>query len=90
VTDRDPLKIRAAKWAGTALRVGGRPAVTLGRMVPGVAGAAAISVGAGVIVGHVFGHGLALWVGLVVGGVFAVRIGAEINAPVPVPPRDPD
>jgi len=87
--DRPPLKIRAAKWAGTVLRVGRRPVATLGRMLPGVAGAAAIAVGSGELAGHVFGRGLALWVGLVVGGVFLVRIGAEVNAPVPAP-RPPD
>lgn len=80
-----PLKIRAAKWAGTVLRVTRRPVVALFRSLPGVAGAAAIAVGAGELAGHVFGHGLALWVGLVVGGAFAVRIGAEINAPAPAP-----
>jgi hypothetical protein len=87
--DRLPLKIRAAGWAGTAIRLTRRPA-RAARALPGVAGAAAIAVGAGELTGHVFGHGLALWAGLAVGGVFALWLGRELNAPPPAarPPDD--
>jgi hypothetical protein len=46
--------------------------------VPGVAGAAMVSLGAGEFAGHVFGHGLAPWVGIVVGGVFALVLDRRI------------
>lgn len=42
--------------------------------LPGVAGAAAVSVCAGFAASHVFGHGLAPWVGGLVGGVFALAL----------------
>lgn len=71
-----PLKLRAAHWAGTLVRVL-RP---LGRVVPGVAGAAAVAVGLGQVAGHVFGHRLAWWVALTLAGLFALWFGAEVNA----------
>jgi len=46
--------------------------------VPGVAGAAAVSLSAGEFAGHVFGHGLTPWVGLAVGGVFALLLDRRI------------
>jgi hypothetical protein len=64
--------------------------VAFGRSLPGLTGATAVSVGAGEITGHVFGRGLAPWVALVVAGVFALWIGASLNAAPPLPPRPPD
>ena len=75
-----------ATIAGTLVRVL-RP---LGRVLPGVAGAAAVAVGLGQVAGHVFGHGLALWAGLAVGGGFALWFGAEMNRTPPAPRRDDD
>ena len=89
MSDRIPLKIRAAKWAGTVLRVTRRPAVALFRSLPGLAGAALAGLGGGEVAGHVFGRGLTPWVACVIAAVFLVRIGAEINAPAPTP-RQPD
>lgn len=60
------LAVAAGKLAGHALRVR--------RTVPGVAGAAAVSVCAGGLAGHVFGHGLAPWTGGLVGGVFLLLL----------------
>ena len=77
------LKLRVARWAGTLVRVL-RP---FGRVVPGLAGAAALSVGLGQVAGHVFGHGLTWWVALAAGGVFVLWFGAELNR-VPPPVRD--
>ena len=42
--------------------------------VPGLAGAGAVAVCAGEVTGHVFGHGLAPWVGGLVGGVFLLLL----------------
>lgn len=82
--DPRPLRIRAAFWAGTLIRV-------LRQVLPGLAGAAALSVGAGELAGHVFGRGLSPWVALVIAGLFALWFGAEINASPPAPRReDPD
>lgn len=77
-----PLKIRAAIWAGTAVRVGRQ-------VLPGVAGAAAVSVGLGELAGHLWGHGIAPWVALPLGGMFALWFGAEVNR-VPPPPPPPE
>lgn len=46
--------------------------------VPGVGGAAAVSVGLGELAGHVFGHGLTPWVAITVGGVFALVLDRQI------------
>lgn len=78
--------VRAAVIAGTLVRIL-RP---LGRLLPGLAGAVLASVGAGQVAGHVFGRGLAPWVGCVVAAGFLVRIGAEVNAAPPRPPRHED
>jgi hypothetical protein len=78
--------VRAAVIAGTVVRIM-RP---LGRILPGLVGAAAVSVGLGQVAGSVFRHGLALWVGLVVGGCFALWFGAEINAGTAPPQRQDD
>lgn len=47
-------------------------------LVPGVGGAAMVSVAAGELAGHVFGHGLTPWAGLAVGGVFALALDRRI------------
>lgn len=63
--------VTAAGWvAGKALRVA--------PTVPGVAGAALVSLGAGEVTGHVFGHGLAPWVAAVAGGVFLLLLDRRI------------
>jgi hypothetical protein len=80
---RQRLMIRVAVAAGTAVRVVRGPA----RSLPGLGGAAGFSVGVGEIAGHVFGHGLAPWVGLAVGSVFALWLGAELNRAPRVPRR---
>ncbi len=74
--------VRAAMIAGTAVRVL--------RVLFGPAAAAAVSIGAGEVVSHVAGHGLAPWIALAVGGVFALWISAELNAVPPAPPRRDD
>lgn len=40
--------------------------------VPGLAGAGAVSLGTGMICGHVFGHGLAPWVTILAAGGFGL------------------
>ena len=67
----------AAAAAGTALRGW--------RIVPGVAGAAAVSVAIGELTGHLFGHGLTPWVALLAGGAFALLFGTEVNRRPPAP-----
>jgi hypothetical protein len=47
-------------------------------LLPGIGGAAMVSVGSGELAGHVFGHGLAPWVALGVGGVFALLLDRKI------------
>lgn len=54
--------------------------------VPGVAGAAMVSLGLGELAGHVFGHGLAPWVAITAGGAFALWLGSEVNRVPAVPP----
>lgn len=63
----------AGVLASAAGAVSGR-LLAVRRLVPGVAGAAAVSVCAGELAGHVFGHGLAPWVAGLVGGVFALAL----------------
>ena len=46
--------------------------------VPGLAGAAMVSVGLGELAGHVFGHGLTPWVAVITGGVFALLLDRKI------------
>lgn len=46
--------------------------------LPGLAGAAGVSVCAGFAASHVFGHGLAPWVGGLVGSVFALLLDRRI------------
>jgi hypothetical protein len=53
-------------------------ALSLLPLLPGIAGAAMISVGSGEFAGHVFGRGLAPWVALGVGGVFALLLDRKI------------
>lgn len=76
-----PFKIRAAHWAGLAVR--GL------RALFGPAAAAAVSVGLGQLAGHVFGRGLAPWVTLTLLGGFGLWVAAELNA-VPPAPRSED
>lgn len=66
----------AAAAAGSALRVA-KPAAH------GYLGAAAISVGAGEFASHVFHHGLAPWLTLLVAGLFSMWFGAELNRNAP-------
>jgi hypothetical protein len=60
------LATAAGKVTGRALRIA--------PTVPGVAGAAALSVCTGGLAGHVFGHGLTPWVAGLVGGVFLLLL----------------
>lgn len=53
-------------------------ALSLLPLLPGVGGAAMISAGSGEFAGHVFGHGLAPWVAVTVGGVFALLLDRRI------------
>lgn len=62
----------AAGWASGRV-------LASGRSLPSLAGAVLVSVCAGGFAGHVFGHGLTPWVAGVVGGVFLLWIGTEIN-----------
>jgi hypothetical protein len=43
-------------------------------LVPGVAGGMGLSVAAGEVAGHVFGHGLTPWVALGAGSVLALAL----------------
>lgn len=69
----------AAVAAGHVLRVSRVPLRRGRQAVAGVAGAAAIALGAGELAGHVFGHGIAPWATLLVAGVFSMWFGAEMN-----------
>lgn len=77
--------IRAAKVAGTAVRLARGP----GRALPGIAGAAAVAVGLGEVAGHVFGHHLTPWVALLAAGALSMWVGHELNGAPPPAPRDP-
>jgi hypothetical protein len=57
--------------ADVAGRVTGR-VLAVAPSVPGLAGAVMVSAAAGEVASHVFGHGLAPWVGIGVGGVFGL------------------
>jgi hypothetical protein len=76
------LKLRLARAAGVLVRVL--------RALFAPAAAAAVSAGLGELAGHVFGRGLAPWVALTVGGVFALWMAAELNAVPPPAPRPED
>lgn len=80
-----PLRIRRRlRTSGAAIAITEGAGTVLGRilslvpLVPGVGGAAMVSVGAGEFAGHVFGHGLAPWVALAVGGMFALLLDRRI------------
>jgi hypothetical protein len=77
---RRPL-VAAARWTGTAVRWG------VHRSLPGMTGAACVSVAAGAIAGHIWHRGLWPWVSLAVAGAFALWIGREMNQP---PRQQPD
>lgn len=81
MSDRQPLKLRAARWAGLAVRVL--------RALFAPAAAAAVSAGLGELAGHVFGRGLSPWAALTLAGGFGLWIASELNA-VPDPPRRDD
>lgn len=69
--------LSAAGLAGTLASAAGwlsGRVLSVRHLAPGVGGGALVSVGSGEVVGHVFGHGLALWVALTVAGVFALAI----------------
>ena len=69
------LRARLGAAASSAAEVAGRVtgrALGFRRAVPGLAGAAGLSVAVGEVASHVFGHGLAPWVGLGAGSVFAL------------------
>lgn len=67
---RDALFAGVAEVAG---KVAGRVLSVL-PTVPGLGGAAMVSVCAGGLAGHVFGHGLSPWVGGLTGGVFLLLL----------------
>jgi hypothetical protein len=69
-----PLLAVVVVGCGHVLRVS-RLAVPF---VPGVGGAAGFSVALGEVAGHVFGHGLALWVALLTGSVFLLAMDRQI------------
>ena len=48
-------------------------------VLPGLAGAVALSVAVGEIAGHVFGHGLTPWVTLLIAGGFLLRLDGRIH-----------
>lgn len=79
---RRRLAVRFAIVAGTLVRW------RVHLMLPGLAGAALVSLGAGMVVGHVFGHGLALWAVLALSGGFILVFSAEMNR-TPRRPRQP-
>lgn len=68
----------AGAVASAAGWVSGR-VLASGRSLPSLAGAVLVSVCTGGFAGHVFGHGLSPWVGGLVGGVFLLWIGTELN-----------
>ena len=63
--------------AAAAGHVSGR-VLSVRRVVPGLAGAAMVSVGAGELTGHIFGRGLAPWAAIAVGGVFALLLDRQL------------
>lgn len=64
--------VRVAGIAATAAGwLTGRTILAL-PSVPGLAGAALVSLGAGEVASHVFGHGLAPWVTVLVAGGFGL------------------
>ncbi len=77
-----PLKLRAAHAAGVAVRVL--------RALFAPAAAAAVSVGAGELAGHVFGRGLAPWAALTLAGVFGLLLARELNSAPRQPPEPPE
>jgi len=64
----------AATPAGTAV---GRSLASL-PLLPGILGAIGLSIAAGEIAGHVFGHGLAPWVGLAVSCMFGLLLDRKL------------
>ena len=74
-------RLRAREVAGPLADAAGWTAgrlLSLLPLVPGIGGAAVISVCTGELAGHVFGHGLAPWVAGLVGGVFALLLDRRI------------
>ena len=81
---RRPLRLRAARWAGIAVRVLRAPA----RGLPGLLGALLVAVGLGQVAGHIWHRGLTWWVAAAIGGMFLLLIGRELNSAPPAPRRD--
>jgi hypothetical protein len=74
---RDAVKARLRKLRSRARHA--RPcALTAARLVPALGGATLVSLGGGEVIGHVFGHGLAPWAGLLAGGLFLLRADARM------------
>jgi hypothetical protein len=74
-------RARSSSAAGSLAELAGRATgrvLSLLPAVPGVAGAAMVSLAAGEFAGHVFGHGLTPWVAVGVGGVFALLLDRRI------------
>lgn len=78
---RDQLRGVASAVTGKTAEVAGwvtGRSLMATRALPGIAGAAAVSVGTGELASHVFGHGLAPWVALLAAGVFALALDKRI------------
>lgn len=63
----------AGAFAAAAGWVSGR-CLSVRHLLPGIAGGMAVSLGAGEVCGHVFGHGLVPWVTVLTAGVFALAL----------------
>jgi hypothetical protein len=75
---RDPVWLRASGvLAAAAGKVTGRVLAAL-PVVPGIGGAVLVSLGLGEAAGHIFGHGLAPWTTIVIGGIFALLLDRRI------------
>jgi hypothetical protein len=74
-------RLRASAAVGGATDAAGKSVgrvLSLLPLLPGLGGAAMISLGAGEFAGHVFGHGLVPWVALLAAGVFALLLDRRI------------
>jgi hypothetical protein len=72
-----PAKRIAGPLADAAGSVTGR-ALSLLPLLPGLGGAAAVSLCAGELAGHLWGHGLTPWVAGLVGGAFALLLDRRV------------
>lgn len=80
---RRRLALRAARLAGTLIRW------RVHLMLPGLAGAALVSLGGGELAGQAFGRGVALWASLALAGVFVLVFAAEVNRAPRTPRQSP-